>query len=385
MDSKRLFFLDNLKAFIVNLMIVFHIALCYMDYAPEWWYVVDYEHTNLFFTGVVVWADMFIMPIMFFVSGYFAIMSLKRHGDAKWWKGRWFRIGLPWILGVALLAAPVTYLMFYTRAVPVDYSTFIWTLFLFNPETGGPGVCWSHTQYWFLGILMNLYFILWIVSKMDKSLTTQLEKADKPGWPMLLLIFVLMLTNITAMDLYTGNDDLWTFISYFWVIQPCRILLYPLWFFIGVYAWRHKWFTADGYQPSQYKWVPAFIVTSFLYPLTVLYGWMILPDPFQFALAKALTHTMLLMASMFGLLAFFQQNLNYTNKFLGEAAANSYTMYWIHMSLIFPIVYMMVSLDWSVWMKYPVACVLGTIACYVVSRLLLFLPFFASSKKAKAQ
>lgn len=72
-ESKRLFFLDNLKAFIVNLMIVFHIALCYMAYAPEWWYVVDQEHTHLFFTGVVVWADMFIMPIMFFISGYLAL------------------------------------------------------------------------------------------------------------------------------------------------------------------------------------------------------------------------------------------------------------------------------------------------------------------------
>ena len=38
--KRRIFFLDNLKAFIVCLMIVFHVALCYMAYAPEWWYTV---------------------------------------------------------------------------------------------------------------------------------------------------------------------------------------------------------------------------------------------------------------------------------------------------------------------------------------------------------
>lgn len=382
-ESKRLFFLDNLKAFIVNLMIVFHIALCYMAYAPEWWYVVDQEHTHLFFTGVVVWADMFIMPIMFFISGYFGIMTMKRHGDVKWWKGKLFRITLPWILGVAIFAAPVTYMILYTRNAPVDYATFLWTLYLFNPETGGPGVFWSHIQYWYLGILSTLFLLLWLVTKLDKSLTTQLPKADKPGWHLLLLIFVLMLTNITAMDIYVGNDDLWTFISYIWVIQPCRILLYPLWFFLGVYAWRHHWFTADGYKPC-FCWFPAFLISSIIYPMCVLFGWMVFPDPFQFLLLKAFTHTLLLMTAMFGLLAFFQQKLNYTNGFLGEAAANSYTMYWIHMAVVFPIVYLLVPFDWSVWLKYPVACILGLIGCYIASRLLLFLPFFVGSKKAKA-
>lgn len=384
MESKRLFFLDNLKAFIVNLMIVFHIALCYMDYAPEWWYVVDKEHTHLFFTGVVVWADMFIMPIMFFISGYFGIMTMKRHGDMKWWKGKLFRITLPWILGVAIFAAPVTYMMFYTRNVPVDYSTFFWTLYLFNPETGGPGVCWSHIQYWYLGILTTLFLVMWLVTKLDKSLTTQLAKADKPGGAMLLLIFVLMLTNITATDIYVGNDDLWTFVSYIWVIQPCRIMLYPLWFFLGVYAWRHRWFAADGYKPAM-GWFPAFLISSIIYPMCVLYGWMVFPDPFQFLLLKAFTHTLLLMTAMFGLLAFFQQKLDFTNGFLGEMASHSYTMYWIHMELVFPIVYLLVPLDWSVWLKYPVACALGLLSCYIASRVLIFLPFFAGSKKAKVK
>lgn len=384
MNSQRLFFLDNLKAFIVNLMIIFHLAMCYMAYAPEWWYVVDYQYNSLFFTGFIVWADMFIMPMMFFISGYFGIMSLQRHGSKKWWKGRLFRIALPWVLGVAIFAAPVTYLMLYSRQVPIDYSTFLWTLFLQNPEAGGPGVLWSHTQYWYLGILMVFYLLLWLVTKLDKTLTTQMEPSS-PGWPLLLMVFVLMMTNTIGTNYYFLNDDLWTFLSYFLVIQPCRIMLYVIWFFLGVYAWRHQWFVENGYIPNQMIWVPGFVIFSFAYPMWLLYGTLFNQNPEQVMIIKAFFHIGLVMTAMLGLLSFFRHNLNFTNKFLGEAAANSYTMYWIHMAVIFPVAYFLLPFDIIVWGKYAIACVAGIAICYVLSRLLLFLSFFAASKKAKVK
>lgn len=68
MSNSRMYFLDNLRSFIIMLMVVFHGALAYMVYAPEWWYVVDHQK-NLFFDLFVVFADNFIMPIMFFISG----------------------------------------------------------------------------------------------------------------------------------------------------------------------------------------------------------------------------------------------------------------------------------------------------------------------------
>lgn len=41
MHASRIHSLDNLRWAVVWLMVVFHAAMCYMAYAPEWWYVVD--------------------------------------------------------------------------------------------------------------------------------------------------------------------------------------------------------------------------------------------------------------------------------------------------------------------------------------------------------
>ena len=106
----RLYAPDNLKWFIIWLMVVFHAAMCYMAFAPEWWYVVDTADPQFSATIFIYWADIFIMPVMFFVSGYFGLMSLARHGVKKFWLGKLVRIILPWLVGAIFIALLVTYI-----------------------------------------------------------------------------------------------------------------------------------------------------------------------------------------------------------------------------------------------------------------------------------
>lgn len=80
MSGRRIIFLDNLKTLVIALVVVFHGAMSYMAYAPEWWYVLDDER-SLAATVFVVWADVFIMPVMFFISGYFGAASLAGTGS----------------------------------------------------------------------------------------------------------------------------------------------------------------------------------------------------------------------------------------------------------------------------------------------------------------
>ena len=94
MEQGRIYFLDNLKSVIILLVIFFHASLTYKIDAPVWWYVLDTQRVlaaDIFH----VWADVFIMTIMFFISGYFALRSLERHTQSSFWKKKWLRIGLP--------------------------------------------------------------------------------------------------------------------------------------------------------------------------------------------------------------------------------------------------------------------------------------------------
>ncbi|MEE0456889.1 MAG: acyltransferase family protein, partial [Anaerovibrio sp.] len=151
---QRLFFLDNLKSFVVNLMIVFHVGLCYIAAPLPWWYVLDSD-LRIEMTYWILDTDMTIMPIMFFISGYFCVKSLAK--GKNFWGPKWQRIGIPWLIGIAFLAPVASFLMPYSRGLTADFMTHLTEFYFFNPETGGPGVFYNHVPYWYLGVLMVFY------------------------------------------------------------------------------------------------------------------------------------------------------------------------------------------------------------------------------------
>lgn len=374
---KRILFLDNIKSFVVVLTIMLHLGMCYMAFAPEWWYVVDYRHNSIAITQFVAWADAVVAPVMFFIAGFFAVASMARNGNIKWLKRKAIRIVVPFVLGVVILVAPVTYMSLYSRGVPIDYSTYMWSLFLVDSMSGGvePGVLWSHAQYWFLGNLLLFYALLWLLSKLSKGML----KRELPGgseWKSSVLVFFLIAASSVGISYFMGNDNSWVNLSYVFSFQPCRILSYGVCFFWGVYAWRRSWFEQDGYSPSQMKWVPAFVVASFTLPLWVLYGTLFVGDNEYYIAVKSLFGAIIAFLSVMGLMSFFQQNANSANSFFRGVSKASYGMYWIYMPVIFPMVYFMVPYDIDVWVKYAITGVAGVLFCYVLGRILALLPFF---------
>lgn len=375
--KKRIFFLDNLKAFTICFMIVFHVALCYMAYAPEWWYTVDTESPQFSFTLFVMWADIFIMPVMFFISGYFGLMSLSKQTTGQFWKSKLIRIIVPWIAGVIILAPPVTFIMFASRGVPLDYvNDYLFKLFLFGP-------CFSHVQYWYLGVLTYLYIALFIFCKLRPKFKER-QAASLPGVKLFVGFAAACYICTAGAYFYAGgNNDLWTFIWPFMVFQPTRISFYPLYFFLGAYAWRHQWFTEGGYQADTTKWIPAFIVTGIAYLYYSLYGGITAGGPQEFMLVRSAIHVVFLLSAVFGLLALFQAKFDFTNRFLGEMAANSYNMYYTHMGLVMLIAWAFVGSGIPVYLKYVLVCILSLAASYITGKMLMIFPCFAAGKKAK--
>jgi len=131
--------LDNLRAFVILLVLSFHSVLAYLQSLPAAPYPFDsppYQwraiaiidsHRWLGFDLYCAWQDVFLMSLFFFLSGLFVWPSLNRRGAANFLNGRLLRLGLPFVLVVAILM-PVTL-----------YPTYLQT-------AGDPGVAayWRH-------------------------------------------------------------------------------------------------------------------------------------------------------------------------------------------------------------------------------------------------
>jgi len=245
--AKRLYFLDNLRAFVIMLVIVLHASITYMAYAPVWWYVLNPQN-SLFFTMLVLLIDVPIMQIMFFISGYFAMPSLQKRGSASFLKDKCIRIGIPWVLGSLLLAPPVAYLTYFSRQVPVGFLEFWRTDFWTK--------LYQQSVYWYLGILFLFFLLLALVYKWNSCLKASLPRLTRPSWKLFVGFTALMTVFFLVINLFYNIDD-WSHLWYLFVFQPVRLPLYIGYFFLGIYAQQHDWLSAEGYRPAISTWLPS--------------------------------------------------------------------------------------------------------------------------------
>ncbi len=225
----RLDYLDNLRSFIIVLVVVFHAAMSYMLFAPTWWYVVDTRQSLGFFCFVMI-TDVFIMPTMFLLAGYFALPSLLRKGDDGFTREKLKRVGIPWVVGTLFLAPVTTYFIWLSRTkTPPPYLHF-WTHTFFSTY-------YEQAQFWFLGVLLLFYFGLMIANHGNARLRRMEPGTGRPG-----LWFFPAFVAVNALVFLAVNqyviDYTWVPLSYLLVIQPTRFSLYIFYFALGVHAYR---------------------------------------------------------------------------------------------------------------------------------------------------
>jgi peptidoglycan/LPS O-acetylase OafA/YrhL len=91
--GNRLYWLDNLRTFIIFLVVLYHAGGVYESsgfWASFW--IVDDPATNDLVGILNLIIDIFVMPTMFFISGYLIPMSLKNKNGWAFLKSRFKRL-----------------------------------------------------------------------------------------------------------------------------------------------------------------------------------------------------------------------------------------------------------------------------------------------------
>lgn len=358
--SGRLVFLDNLRAFVVILVIVLHGSMSYMAYAPSWWYVLDTQN-SLLFTALVLIIDVPIMPIMFFIAGYFALPSLHKRGATAFVREKFTRIGLPWIFGALFLAPLTAYMIYVSRQVPMGYLQFWATDFWTK--------LYQQSVYWFLGVLFAMFLVLALVY----ARSHRLQDATRQTTPPSRKVFVVFATLTASGFLLAGllfPPDTWSHV-YLFVFQPLRVSFYIGYFVLGLYAQRHGWFRSDGYMPQAWTWLWACVLTGLAY-LGLRMGAPSSPQaPILVQTLTALFFSVFCMSALFAGVAAFHKKVNGSGRAWQSLAANSYGMYYIHPLILYPLAYVFVPVSLPLFLKALLVITSAVLLSWTVSALVL--------------
>lgn len=370
--KKRMYFLDNLRSSIILLVVVYHAAIAYMIKGPPWYYVVDTQ-SDFFFNLIVIFSDVFIMPVMFLLAGFFAIHSLARKGQTAFLQEKIVRIVIPYFAGILFMAPAVNYIYFVSRpATPPSYLDYWINIFF--------GLARQHAHLWFLGVLTLFFLALSLAYHFYKPLGSIEGKPTIPSNKF--IIGFGLVTSFAFFGIKQFVDDYtWIMLKNVIMFQPTRCVLYVFYFTLGIYAHRQHWFTADGYMPRIKFWGPAAIGLGSIYTaFRIMLG--AKRELLVVMIGNDLLYCFFCLTATFALIALCYRWINFTSNLLSKLSGNSYAIYFIHQPVLMLLILAIRGYQLNVFVKYLVASVSTIVLCYLVSEYILSkIPSFSYQDK----
>jgi len=220
----RMHFLDNLRTFLIFLVVVLHAGIVYEPILVDTWIVSDPAKINSL--GFIrMYLDLFVMFTLFFISGYFIPNSAKSKTSWAFLKSKFKRILLPWIVAVFTLIPAYKAIFLYSRGLPQEEW---FSYFHFFQRAGGNLGFFADNPIqnwlWFLPVLF-LFQILYLLLSRTNALKIKISL--KTG---VILTFVIGL--IYSMIISELNLRGW-FHSPVLHFQNERLLIYFMVFLLG--------------------------------------------------------------------------------------------------------------------------------------------------------
>jgi hypothetical protein len=358
--------LSNLRAIVIVIVLAFHAMLAYLvsipaepaafDSAPYAWRsfpIVD-SHHFFAFDLFCAWQDVYLMSLMFFLSGLFVWSSLERKKDWAFLRDRLLRLGLPFAFGIAVLIPIAIYPAYLVTAEDPSVAGY-WHAWLALPF-------WTNGPLWFLWQLLALNILAaglhLLAPKAIESLGRWSAAAKaRPGLYFVALLAASALAYVPLALAFTP----WAWsASGILTLQFCRPLHYAVYFFAGVGIGashiERGLLQTDGVLSRHWaRWLAAALASLFL--------WMGLTDltmnghaSVPVEIADDLSFVLACAAGCFFLLAVSLRFAAKHSRILDSLSLNAYGLYLLHY-------------DFVVWLQYAL---LGTALYAVVKATLVF-------------
>lgn len=372
---------DQLRYWIILLVVVYHSCISYCNVVP-WWYVIDPKPSIVFDVFEAI-CDTFMMPTLFLVSGYFALPSLQNRGVFSFLKNKIIRLGVPLVLGSVFLAPIVSYIRLYTKSIEKADEGF-WVFWLLYMKDAGEFTVrfidrdnnpyqFSHSHFWFLSLLLVFFFVFCLIYKCKEMLfdSKNSNVKQRTVTNRSISVILLIVGFVTSMGYFITNlylDDFnFILIASILEIRGPSLVLYICYFTLGIYAFSRKWFENEMVPFNLFAWTAITIVLSLCY----LYvgNELIKTDLPSVGLvfAFAFVRSYLCLAFIVVLIWFVFRKRENPGFFNSRFTENSYYIYLIHLVIVITFQFILTRIDIPAVLKFTIVAFLSLLFSFLIS------------------
>lgn len=351
--DNRIYWLDNLRTFMIFLVVVIHAATVFEKYSMGalWWIVIDPSNSDL--NGILfLILNIFVMATIFFVAGYLIPLSLKNKSVWNFLRFKFQRIMVPWIIAVLILIPLYKVIFLYSRGLPQES----WTAYFHWKSL------WSQNWLWFLPVLFLFDMIYLLFDKINTSKISIKQSI----WVALIVVFVYSF----SMDYFGLHGWTKTILIDF---QNERLLVYFMIFILGSQLYKIRAFDSNKVNKKintivhSTGWLPInlyifFVIYALIYPENYIINKVI-----HVSLAR-LSFTLSLAYLLYVFVTVFWYYMNKTGKMLNTLNKNSYGVYFIHVIVMGVIALIMLNTGIPLFLKFLILIA----STYLISNLVVY-------------
>jgi acyltransferase-like protein len=376
--------LSNLRAAVILIVLAFHSCIAYLNFLPaspqpfnsppyQWRSFPIIDNQRWFgFDLFCAPQDVYLMSLMFFLSGVFVWPGLARKGSRDYIRDRVLRLGLPFGLAVFLLM-PVAYYPVYLVTAADPGIVAFWQSFLALPF-------WPSGPPWFLWQLLVLNIAAAGAHRFATGWETLLVRVAsvgaRPSRFFAGLVTASALAYVPLAIAFTPWE--WSQLGPF-ALQLSRPLHYAVYFFaglaVGMHGMENGLLAPDGLLARRWAmWLIAASVAFLLWitPTALLF------EPQDVGrtglqLGADIGFVLSCACSSFFLLAVFLHFARNRSRVIDSLSRNAYGMYLVHYVFVVWLQYALLNAPLSAFAKaaivFGVTLVLSWVATAVLRRL----------------
>ncbi len=368
---------DYLKTAVVLMVVAHHSCLAYTTFAhfdPAHYLtssapVVDAVRWR-FFDYAENFNDVFLMSLMFFISGLFVWHSLRRSGAFAFLRGRLLRLGAPFAAGVLLLMPLAYYASWQLTGNDIGYLAF-WSQNI--THAWPPGPLWFVWLLLLFDILAVVFFTSWPRRFGSMPLTWT---KGKPLLAVATMFGVCVVVYLPALKAF-GPHRWGVFFIPPLYYQLSRFGLYLAWFASGAWLGREGFerglLARDGALARHWPWwiSACFVAYNVLWFFPTGLAAAVALTAYQRGVIEAFLWVASCVASCFGFLAFFRSAVRTRRHWADSFSRSAYIIYLVHYVYVLWLQRALLGFNFHASLKFLIVFAGATLCSWLTAQCLL--------------
>jgi glucan biosynthesis protein C len=354
---QRLFFIDNLRTFLIILVFLDHLAITYGSPFGSWYYhegLVGFPEAAIYAT-YQGFTQAFFMGLLFFLSGYLTPPSFARKGSKQFLRDRLIRLGIPIVIFTVFVSPVVNYAVASINGYSGSFLVFIQTYLPF-----GLGPLW-----FVLALLMfDGGYALWRLF-FAKPWTAYSFPTKR------IIVGIGLLIGVITFAVRVFFPEGWAvpLIDFQLAFFP----QYIAFFIFGLIAYRSNWILSIPKGNGQYWGTVASLLTLVslgIFLASILTGASFLGGLTWQTAAYALWEQVFAIAVSIWLVIWFREKFNTQNRFLRFLSYSSYGAYIIQTPVLVFLALSLQSIQLPLLLKFFIVSPVAVSLCFLLAYLI---------------